>query len=80
MVLEAVVDHTNVGAAFRSAAALGMGGALLDPRCADPLYRRSIKVSIHTTWLNGKSSGSIRERYAELSGVSGPRAKLHWNG
>jgi len=46
MVLEAVVDHTNVGAAFRSAAALGMGGALLDPRCADPLYRRSIKVSM----------------------------------
>jgi tRNA G18 (ribose-2'-O)-methylase SpoU len=46
MVLEGVVDHTNIGAAFRSAAALGMDGAVLDSRCADPLYRRSIKVSM----------------------------------
>ncbi len=46
VVLEDVVDHTNVGAILRSAAALGVGGALLSPRCADPLYRRSIKVSM----------------------------------
>jgi tRNA G18 (ribose-2'-O)-methylase SpoU len=46
VVLEDVVDHTNVGAAFRSAAALGMDGVLLSPRCADPLYRRSVKVAM----------------------------------
>ncbi|MGK5446199.1 TrmH family RNA methyltransferase [Streptomyces radiopugnans] len=45
-VLEAVNDHTNVGALFRSAAALGMDAVLLSPDCADPLYRRSVKVSM----------------------------------
>ena len=46
VVLEDVVDHTNVGAIVRSAAALGAEGALLSPRCADPLYRRAVKVSM----------------------------------
>jgi tRNA G18 (ribose-2'-O)-methylase SpoU len=46
LVLEDLVDHTNVGAAFRSAAALGFDAVLVSPRCADPLYRRSIKVSM----------------------------------
>ncbi len=46
LVLEDIVDHTNVGAAFRSAAALGADAVLLSPRCADPFYRRSIKVSM----------------------------------
>ncbi len=46
IVLEDVVDHTNVGAIFRSAAALGVDGVLLSPRCADPLYRRSVKVAM----------------------------------
>ena len=45
-VLEDLVDHTNVGAAFRSAAALGIGAVLVTPRCADPLYRRSVRVSM----------------------------------
>jgi tRNA G18 (ribose-2'-O)-methylase SpoU len=45
-VLEAVNDHTNVGAVFRSAAALGLDGVLLSPDCADPLYRRAVKVSM----------------------------------
>lgn len=45
-VLEAVNDHTNIGAVFRSAAALGMDAVLLSPDCADPLYRRSVKVSM----------------------------------
>lgn len=50
VVLEDLVDHTNVGAAFRSAAALGWDAVLLSPRCADPLYRRSIKVSMGTVF------------------------------
>lgn len=45
-VMEAVNDHTNIGAIFRSAAALGMDAVLLSPDCADPLYRRSVKVSM----------------------------------
>lgn len=46
LVLEDIVDHTNVGAIFRSGAALGFDAVLLAPRCADPLYRRSIKVAM----------------------------------
>ncbi len=46
VVMEAVNDHTNIGAIFRSAAALGMDAVLLSPDCADPLYRRSVKVSM----------------------------------
>jgi tRNA G18 (ribose-2'-O)-methylase SpoU len=46
VVLEDIVDHTNVGAIFRSAAALGIDAVLLAPRCADPLYRRSVKVAM----------------------------------
>lgn len=46
VVLEGVVDHTNVGAVFRSAAGLGFDGVLVDPTCADPLYRRSVRVSM----------------------------------
>ncbi len=46
VVLEDVVDHANVGAILRSAAGLGWDGALLSPRCADPLYRRAVKVSM----------------------------------
>ena len=46
LVLEEIVDHTNVGAIFRSGAALGFDAVLLAPRCADPLYRRAIKVAV----------------------------------
>jgi tRNA G18 (ribose-2'-O)-methylase SpoU len=45
-ILEDIVDHTNLGALFRSAAALGVDGVLITPSCADPLYRRSIRVSM----------------------------------
>ncbi|KRV50726.1 rRNA methyltransferase [Wenjunlia vitaminophila] len=45
-VLEGVNDHTNLGAVFRGAAALGMDAVLLSPNCADPLYRRAVKVSM----------------------------------
>lgn len=46
LVLEDVVDHTNVGAILRSGAAFGFDAVLLAPRCADPLYRRAIKVAM----------------------------------
>ncbi|MFC6421454.1 TrmH family RNA methyltransferase [Ornithinimicrobium tianjinense] len=49
-VLEDIVDHTNVGAVFRSAAALGVDAVLVTPRCADPLYRRSVRVSMGTVF------------------------------
>ncbi len=45
-VLEGVNDHENLGALFRNAAALGVDAVLLAPGCADPLYRRSVRVSI----------------------------------
>jgi tRNA G18 (ribose-2'-O)-methylase SpoU len=45
-VLEGLNDHENIGALFRNAAAFGVAGVLLDPACADPLYRRSIRVSV----------------------------------
>jgi tRNA G18 (ribose-2'-O)-methylase SpoU len=50
VVLEDVVDHTNVGAAFRSVAGLGADAVLVTPRCADPLYRRSVRVSMGTVF------------------------------
>ncbi|KUF07643.1 RNA methyltransferase [Leucobacter sp. G161] len=46
VVLEDLADHTNVGAVFRSAAALGVDAVLLTPGCADPLYRRAVRVSM----------------------------------
>ncbi|MDD9206774.1 RNA methyltransferase [Georgenia sp. 10Sc9-8] len=49
-VLEDIVDHTNVGAMFRSAAGLGVDAVLVTPRCADPLYRRSVRVSMGTVF------------------------------
>jgi tRNA G18 (ribose-2'-O)-methylase SpoU len=45
-VLEGLNTHTNLGALFRSAAALGVDGVVLSPTCADPLYRRSVRVSM----------------------------------
>jgi len=49
-VFDGVVDHTNLGAGFRSAAALGVDAVLITPECADPLYRRSIRVSMGTVF------------------------------
>ncbi|MEV4811854.1 RNA methyltransferase [Micromonospora avicenniae] len=46
VVLEDVNNHTNLGAIFRGAAALGVDAVLLSPTCADPLYRRSVRVSM----------------------------------
>ena len=49
-VLEGIVDSTNIGAIFRSAAALGMDAVLLSPSCCDPLCRRAVRVSMGTVF------------------------------
>jgi tRNA G18 (ribose-2'-O)-methylase SpoU len=58
-VAEGVNDHENLGSLFRNAAALGIDGVLLGPRCADPLYRRSVRVSMGHV---------LRVPFAELPG------------
>ncbi len=50
VVFEDIVDHTNLGAGIRACAALGADAFLVTPRCADPLYRRSIRVSMGTVF------------------------------
>lgn len=50
-VLEAVADATNIGAIFRSAAALGIDAVLVTPTCCDPLCRRAVRVSMGTVFL-----------------------------
>ncbi len=50
VILEGLVDHTNVGAIFRSAAALGVDAVLVSDDCGDPLYRRSVRVSMGTVF------------------------------
>jgi len=49
-IFDDIVDHTNVGAGFRAAAAMGVDAVLVSPTCADPLYRRSVKVSMGTVF------------------------------
>ncbi len=50
VVLEGIVDHANVGAIFRSAAGIGADAVVVTPTCADPLYRRAVKVSMGTVF------------------------------
>jgi len=65
VVLEDIVDHTNVGAIFRAAAGLGADAVLVSPRCADPLYRRSVRVSMGTVfqvpWTRLESFDQLHE-------------------
>lgn len=66
-VLEGIVDPTNVGAIFRSAAALGMDAVLCSPTCCDPLHRRAVRVSMGTvfqipwTFLDGWPSPGLEQ-------------------
>nr|WP_246316197.1 RNA methyltransferase [Kineococcus aurantiacus] len=59
VVLEDVADATNVGAVVRSVAAFGVDGVVVSPRCADPLYRRAVRVSmgtvLHLPWARARS-------------------------
>jgi tRNA G18 (ribose-2'-O)-methylase SpoU len=74
-VLEGIVDHTNVGAIFRSAAALNVDAILVTPTCCDPLYRRSVRVSMGTvfqvpwTRIGADAARWPAEGLAELRGL-----------
>jgi len=63
VVLEDIVDHTNVGALFRSVAGMGADAVIVSPRCADPLYRRSVRVSMGTVlkvpWTRAESTSDL---------------------
>nr|MBQ4319445.1 RNA methyltransferase [Clostridia bacterium] len=67
VILDRVMNPTNVGAIIRSAAALGMDAVLLTPGCSDPLYRRAVRVSMGTvfqipwTFLKDESLAEIKE-------------------
>lgn len=71
-ILENVMNPTNVGAIFRSAAALNMDAVLLTPACSNPLYRRSIRVSMGTvfqipwTFIDDKSENWATHSIAQL--------------
>ena len=70
-VLEGIVDPTNVGAIFRSAAALNMDAVLVNPTCCDPLHRRSVRVSMGTVfqipWTRiGESAADWPEKGLEI--------------
>ncbi len=70
-VLEGLNDHENLGSIARSAVALGVDGLLLDPTCADPLYRRAVRVSMgHVLALP----------FAVLADWPGDLARLHGAG
>lgn len=67
-VLEGINDHENLGGLFRNAAALGVDAMLLCPRCADPLYRRSVRVSMgHVLSVPFARLGPWPEALAQLS-------------
>jgi tRNA G18 (ribose-2'-O)-methylase SpoU len=77
-VLEGVGDHENLGALFRNAAAFGVDGVLLGAGCSDPLYRRSVRVSMghvlrvpfatFDAWPGGL--GLLRERDFQVAALS----------
>lgn len=71
LVLEDIVDHTNVGAAFRAAAGLGADAVLVSERCADPLYRRSVRVSMGTVF---------QVPWTRMPGWDRAREQLHGSG
>jgi len=79
-ILENITNHTNVGAIFRSAAALGVDAILVTPGCYDPLYRRAVRVSMGTVFqIPWTRIGDAPEGNAGVSGLWAPEgmALLH---
>ncbi len=82
VLLENVMNPTNIGAIFRSAAALGMDGVLLTKSCSDPLYRRAIRVSMGTVfqipwtfidyWNTPVSDSALHDAHAHESSYDHP--------
>lgn len=71
LAVEGVNDHENMGALFRNAAAFGAGGVLLDPTCCDPLYRRSVRVSLgHVVGVPYATLSPWPEGLADLDGYA----------
>lgn len=72
-VLEGLNDHENLGALFRNAAAFGVRAVLLDPTCADPLYRRSVRVSLgHVLRIPFARTGPLPAAFGELEAAGFP--------
>lgn len=73
LVLEAMNDTANLGSLFRTARALGVGGVVLGPQCCDPLYRRSVRVSmghvLHLPWTSANSMQEIWDK-SRTAGVT----------
>lgn len=65
--IEGMVNHTNVGAIFRSAAAMRIDAILVDAQCADPLYRRAIRTSMGTVFQVPWTRGELSDLVAEAS-------------
>ena len=82
VILENVMNPTNVGAIFRSAAALGMDAILLTPGCSNPLYRRSARVSMGTvfqipwTYIGSQAADWPQRGMAQLQGLGFKTAAL----
>jgi tRNA G18 (ribose-2'-O)-methylase SpoU len=74
LILEDIVDHGNVGGIFRCAAALGVPGVILSPRCADPLYRRAVKVSMGAVFAIPYAR--MTDWYGGLAGLRGAGFRL----
>ena len=73
VVIDGVVDTTNIGAIFRSAAALHMDAVLLTPGCSDPLYRRAIRVSMGTVfqipWTYLQTENGVKNPPSQAAGA-----------
>ena len=79
-ILEDITNHTNVGAAFRSAAALGIDAILVTPTCCDPLYRRAVRVSMGTVfqvpWTRIGMNTGIESANCNEGAIHGPTDEI----
>ena len=76
VILDKVMNPTNVGAVIRSAAALGMDGVILTPGCSDPLYRRALRVGMGTAFQIPWTYMSLADEAWPEKGISRLRDRL----